>query len=195
MSAKRPMQTKVDFETGIMEPSDRITKMKLNDMAGAFNDSHSFDSVRGEENAVVYEVSERRFPEGVGHLAHAVTAIRPGAIGSEYYMTLGHFHREEIISELHIILRGEGYLLFMNKKGDFESMKVKPSRLAYVPPGWAHRVVNTGRQELVILSVFPADADHDPHEAGKLTFPVIVVEEDGQPVLAENPKYAKSAKR
>jgi oxalate decarboxylase/phosphoglucose isomerase-like protein (cupin superfamily) len=30
-----------------------------------------------------------------------------------------------------------------------------------VPPGWAHRSVNTGEAPLVLLALYPAEAKHD----------------------------------
>lgn len=195
MRAIEPVLTRVDFETGIMEPSDRITMRKLTDMKGAFHDKKSLESLINEENAVVYEVSEREFPRGQGHLTHAVTKVRPGKVGAEYYLTLGHFHTDEAVSELHIILRGEGYLLFVDGSGAHQSMEIRPSRAAYLPPGWACRIINTGRQDLVVMNVFPADAVHDQQNVMGFAFPIMVIEKDGQPVVVDNPRFRKGRKK
>ena len=36
-----------------------------------------------------------------------------------------------------------------------------PGVIGYMPPGWAHRSVNTGSEEYQFLAVYPGSAGHD----------------------------------
>ena len=44
-------------------------------------------------------------------------------------------------------------------------------RMVYVPPFWAHRSINTGREPLVSFCVYPAEAGHNYGDIAKQGFP------------------------
>jgi hypothetical protein len=52
-------------------------------------------------------------------------------------------------------------LLLRTEDGQSSAQPMGPGTVAYVPPCWAHRTVNTGRAPLVFLAVYPAQAGHD----------------------------------
>ena len=60
-----------------------------------------------------------------------------------------------------------------------------PGVVAYVPPHWAHRTVNTGSEPFVFLAIYPGDAGHDYGTIETEGFPQRVVERDGQPAVVE----------
>jgi glucose-6-phosphate isomerase len=40
-------------------------------------------------------------------------------------------------------------------------VEVTVGKIAYIPPGWAHRSINTGKSEYKFLAVYPGGAGHD----------------------------------
>jgi glucose-6-phosphate isomerase, archaeal len=48
-----------------------------------------------------------------------------------------------------------------SRQGEFASQALAPSLAVYVPPGWAHRTVNTGPEPLVFFAGYFAGAGHD----------------------------------
>jgi glucose-6-phosphate isomerase len=55
----------------------------------------------------------------------------------------------------------------------------------YVPPGWAHRTVNTGDDDLIFLAVYFGDAGHDYAAIEDSGFAVrVLATSDGAEVVA-----------
>lgn len=100
-------------------------------------------------------------PEEVGQLICCTTVIQPGVVGSEYHMTKGHYHAERDTGEVYVGLRGSGYLLLMTEEGRSAATPMGPGTVAYVPPRWAHRTVNTGAEPFRFFAVYPGQAGHD----------------------------------
>jgi len=67
--------------------------------------------------------------------------------------------------------------------------ELRPGRVLYVPPRWAHRSVNTGQEDLVTLFVYPGHAGHDYGTIETRGFHKLVVERDGQPTIVDNPRW------
>ena len=44
---------------------------------------------------------------------------------------------------------------------DTEWIDMKPGVIGYIPPGWAHRSINTGDEPYAFLAVYPGGAGHD----------------------------------
>lgn len=141
------------------------------DMAGFFAEEP-------EEGSVIYEVYEL---ESSGHIKLAVTIMKPGKAGNEYFMTKGHYHEDERAGEVYFGLKGKGLLLLQTKEGQTDEMELTPGAVASIPPGWAHRSVNIGDEDFVFLAVYPANAGHDYGAIEKHGFIKRVVEMDGKP--------------
>ena len=63
-------------------------------------------------------------------------------------------------------------------------------RVLYVPPGWAHRSVNTGSgEDLVTFFVYPGHAGHDYGSIESQGFRKLVVERDGAPCIVDNARW------
>jgi glucose-6-phosphate isomerase len=122
-------------------------------------------------------------------LPHCLTVLYPGQVGDEYYMTKGHFHVAMDTAEIYLGLEGEGYLLMQTKEGDSQALEMERGTIAYIPPYWAHRTVNSGKGPLVFFAVWPGHAGHDYGTIEESGFLKLVVERDGQPVLIPNPRY------
>ncbi|MEM2341261.1 MAG: glucose-6-phosphate isomerase family protein [Candidatus Bathyarchaeia archaeon] len=136
---------------------------------------------------VVYEVNRK----AEGEFNVGCTVIYPGKIGDEYYFTKGHFHAKEPTSEVYIGISGEGVILMQDRSGNTFAENIGPGTIVYIPPGFAHRSVNTGKSELVFLAIYPSEAGHDYETIMKTGFAKLVVEKDGRPVLINNPNYRR----
>ncbi len=187
----RPFSLNLNFKTGDLLPHDRIHIRRLSDMKGVFYDSQAEQQILEKENPVIYSFSEKILPEESGHLQLAVTRILPGKIGDEYFMTKGHYHRRPDTSEVYLGLEGEGLLLVQTEKGEFESIPIRPGTIAYIPPYWGHRMVNTGSIPFVFFAVYPGDAGHNYGAIEKTGFVKILVERGGKPALIDNPRWKK----
>lgn len=179
----------VDFSTGTLKDFDNKVERHLSDLKGMFSDNQSFETSLADENALVYEVFEKQVPEETGQLAHAVTRIYPGKVGSEYFMTKGHFHVKEPTAELYLGIKGQGGIILRDKDDKFQYFEMKAGSLVYVSPYWAHRTVNTAGEPFSFLAIYPAEAGHDYGSIEEKGFPKLVVEQDGQPNLIDNPKF------
>lgn len=163
----------------------------LSDMREYFVDKRAVEDIlssgRNPLIYVVYEISR----EAEGELNVGCTVIYPGKVGGEYYFTRGHFHKKLQTSEIYIGVSGEGLILMQDAYGAFSVGEIKPETIVYVPPGVAHRTVNTGNTALVFLSIYPSDAGHNYETIMRTGFAKIVIEREGRPVLIDNPNYRK----
>jgi glucose-6-phosphate isomerase len=189
MMLMRPFSMHINFKTGEPAPHDRTNIRKLSDMKGVFLDTESERRILKREDPIIYSFSERILPEENGHLQLATTTINPGKIGDEYFMTKGHYHKRPDTSEVYLGLDGKGCLLVQTEEGDFESIDIQPGVVAYIPPYWGHRMVNTGSTPFVFFAVYPGDAGHNYGDIEKTGFVKILVERNGKPFLIDNPKW------
>jgi glucose-6-phosphate isomerase len=132
---------------------------------------------------LVYEVLQYDVPEEVGQLICCTTVLHPGTVGDEYFMTKGHFHSVRDTGELYLGCSGHGYLLLMTEDGGRSASPMGPGTVAYVPPYWAHRTVNTGDEPFVFFAVYPGQAGHDYGTIAESGFAQRVLRTPEGPVL------------
>jgi glucose-6-phosphate isomerase len=186
-----PFFMNVDFQSGELNPSDRMNIRKLSHMKGMFFNQGSERRILESYDPVIYSFSEKILPEESGHLQIALTSINPGKIGEEYYMTKGHYHKIAQTSEVYLGFQGEGCLLMQTVQGEFAAIDIRPGVLAYIPPNWGHRMANTGNKPFVFFAVYPGHAAHNYGDIEKTGFVKILVEREGKPFLMDNPKWKK----
>lgn len=152
----------------------------LSELEGVFSDADAFSKMDG--STVVYEVSSHMpVAEGTpGGLFFGTSRIHPGKVGKEYFMTKGHFHARRETAEYYWGISGTGLLLLMDENGGCAAQKVEPDSLHYIGGHIAHRLVNTGDQDLVVGACWPSDAGHDYGSIQQSGFPVRVVCENGE---------------
>ncbi len=164
----------LDFSTGIIEGA-RYWKRRLSDMAEAFEVRDAVVKLLKEGDPLIYEVYEvEGVPEQTGELVWSTTVLYPGKVGDEYYMTKGHYHRDLNCAEVYLVLTGRGFLLIKDEKGP-RALPVQSGSVAHIPPGCAHRMVNTGLSPLVFFAVYPAQAGHDYERARQEGFGLRVI--------------------
>ena len=165
-----PFAVTVDFPTGVVQKCTRRIVRKLSDLEDVFYHEETRQQILQKEDPLIYEVQEVVVPEKEGQLIHGTSIIYPGRIGSEYYMTRGHYHRKAGTAEIYLCTAGEGYLLLRTKDGRHKEIFLHPGTSAYAPPEWAHRTVNSGKLPFVCFYVVPADAGHDYQSLQKNDF-------------------------
>jgi len=140
-----------------------------------------------------------------------ITIWESGTVGGEYIKTYGHYH-VGALDETYWIVHGEGIALLQKRKTaengepiddeieEFKAIAVKEGDKVFIPSGFGHLVVNTGKEWLVTVDdspvnfeevdpvSLPGHADYEPLK--KLRgFAYYVVEENGKPKLLKNPNY------
>jgi glucose-6-phosphate isomerase len=135
-----------------------------------------------------------------------ITVLETGTVGGEYIKTYGHYHIGQLDETYHF-LQGDGVVLQQKLVDqndpsvveEFKSIIVKPGMSVYMPPGYGHLMANIGNVWLVMAddspvegtgdsASMPGHADYEPFKKMQ-GFAYYVVEKDGAPALARNPKY------
>lgn len=177
-----------DLETGLSKTGE-TTKRTLSQMSDMFCQKGAVAETLKSKNPLIYEFHELGCPERAGDLAFGTTIIYPGKIGSEYYMTKGHFHTILDTAEVYFTLSGNGYMVMENPEGDTMELPLSKGQAIYVPRRYAHRTVNTGTEPLVLFYTFGADAGHDYGTIETKGYRKLIVEENGVPVIIDNPSW------
>lgn len=163
---------------------------KLSDMRDQFADSQAYEDILSQEDLVLYQVYELKRPETPGEMLHGLSVVHSGKIGGEYFMTKGHFHTVLDTAELYYCLKGEGIMMMETPDGEWAAKPLRPNRVLYVPPRWAHRSINTSSEEaLVTFFVYPGNAGHDYGSIEKQGFRKLVVERNGKAEMVDNPRW------
>lgn len=168
--------------------SARLQERHLSDLRGCFADASAFQAALAVKDPLIYSVAAIEPGSAAGDLHYGLGRILPGKIGQEYFMTKGHAHAQRSAAEFYFGLAGEGLLLLEDlATGETRIVPLRPSHAVYVPGNTAHRTINTGRQPLVYLGVYPATAGHDYELIARKNFRHIVTEHNGQPRLLPRP--------
>lgn len=161
MAASRPFRVILDFDTGALTPFTGSFARRLSEMADAWADQGEVARLLAAgQDPVIYTGYDADVPHDAGHLPFRTTIISPGTVGGEYFMTKGHHHCRDT-AEVYVGMSGTGLMIMETRGGEFASAALEPCASVYVPPGWAHRTVNTGGVSLVFLAAYPGDAGHD----------------------------------
>jgi len=180
-----PFGVELDLEKGLMPHATSHLVRRASDMRGYYADPAALERlIAGKDNPVHYEVFEVPVPEERGHLMFCVSALQPGLVGKEFFMTKGHYHSIPNTGEIYLCLRGEGFMLMKTADGKCAAEKMTRGRMVYVPPLWAHRSVNTGAGEpLISFCVYPAEAGHNYGDIATEGFPKRIFAGNGEPVI------------
>ena len=188
MATFKPFNIAFGIDPLAFEPKEEIILRKLSTMKDAFADQEAAEVLlsQGEDPKIV-EVYMAPVPHGEGFLMANINVVYPGKVGAEYFMTKGHIHDDpEHAPEIYITMKGTGKLLMQNAAGEYSVLDMAEGLINYIPAPYAHRCINTGSQPLVYLGIFPADTERD-YSFDSKNFKKLVVEQDGQAALVDNP--------
>lgn len=181
-----PFTALMDMDLGILRPEREVVTRRLSDIR-----PHFLDGNADPDDPLVYTVYALPVPPTGNNLQCSTTVIEPGMVGSEYFMTKGHFHAIRDRAEVYIGLAGTGRLLLATEDGRHVVEPMARGTVSYVPGGWAHRTVNVGEEPLVFFAAYVGDAGHDYEAVEDRGFPVVVVVGAEGPEVQENPRYGR----
>ena len=168
------------------QPTDR----HLSNMAAQFADKDAAAELIAQSNPKLYSFYElNQLPEEASELRFGTSIVYPGKVGSEYFMTKGHFHTLIDTAEVYYCLSGQGAMLMETPEGDVQMIEMKPGVAVYVAPRYAHRSINTGDVPLVTFFVFRSDAGHDYGTIEHKGFRKLLIDQGGIPTLVDNPSW------
>ena len=183
----KPFLSDFDLKTGAT--NEKVTSRHVSNMKGMFADDAAFEELVKSGDPKVYDFTEMGFEEVIQDLLYGTSITYPGKVGNEYFMTKGHFHTILDTAEVYYCLSGEGYMLMETPEGEWAAEKLSAGKAVYVPARWAHRSINTGNTPLITFFCFRADAGHDYGTIETKGFRKLIVEQDGKPVIVDNPKW------
>jgi len=175
------------------QPSERSTSFdnhiqrRLSTLRNVFADGNAYQEMVISCDPIVYEVYENCRPEIAGELLCGLSIVHPGRVGHEYFMTRGHYHRVRETAEIYYCLQGDGLLLMQNEAGETAAEQFSKGRVIYVTPGWAHRSINIGKEDLVTFFVYPGHAGHDYETIDSAGFRKRILDQEGNLTIVDNP--------
>lgn len=184
-----PLHLQVDLASGEFAPFTEFYERRLSQLGDLFHDRSAVQRTLAAGDPLLYDVRMRPFVTSLSDFTFGVTRIYPGKVGDEYYMTKGHFHLLLEQPEVYFCLRGRGCLLIESAEGDFHAHWWTPGVVSHIPPGYAHRTVNTGSEALVFSAIYHLSAGHDYGKIAQRGFSCRVVELNGSAELAPNPLH------
>ncbi len=172
---------------------DNHIQRRLSAMKGQYHDRAAYEALLTDGDELLYEVYEFQRPTVEGEILHGISIVHPGRVGDEYNMTKGHFHTVLDTSEIYYCLKGQGYMVMETPEGAWSVAELRPGKVLYVLPRWAHRSVNTSPDEdLITFFAYPGNAGHDYGTIEQQGFRKLVVEQDGRPAIIDNPRWTQS---
>lgn len=169
----------VNYLTGKIEAADLVTKQtKLSSLNGVFSDAEAYAELDPE--TVIYSVEMLPAESAEGELNFGVSHVEPGSVGREFHMTRGHFHDRIEQAEYYFGSAGEGLLVLQDQNGEVTLERVSPGSIHHIAGYIAHRLVNTGKERLSALAVWPAIAGHNYGTLKEKGFNVRVCKENDE---------------
>jgi glucose-6-phosphate isomerase len=186
----RPFTYRITLAADTLAEFDQHMVRTLSSMKGQYHDETAYSALLARQDTLLYEVYYAERPEIAGELMSGLSIVHPGKVGDEYFMTKGHFHAVLETAEIYYTWRGEGLMLLETPEGDWSAEELRPGNVLYIPPRWAHRSINTGREhDMVTFFVYPGHAGHDYGTIEQYGFRKLVVERDGRPCILDNPRW------
>jgi len=186
--SNQPTSIHINLAEHLMNPCTVHDPRHVSDLKVQFYDQVAAQNLIDQGDPLVYEIYHHAFITDATDMAMGMSVIHPGKVGSEYHMTKGHLHARNDQAEVYYCVQGQGLLLMDDMGDDFQAFDFNCGTAVHIPPQFAHRVVNTGSDILVFVSVFHVAAGHVYSQVSKQGFARLVVEKQGKTTLIDNPK-------
>jgi glucose-6-phosphate isomerase len=178
----------MDWAKGVLSPDAQVRESvkTLGQLLGIFANEEARGAM--DLDTVVYRVQAWcPVPEGTeGALFWGTTVVEPGQVGSEYFMTHGHFHLKRDRTEYYGTIEGQGALILMDENRETRMEPMSAGSLHFIPPNTAHRVANIGKFPLRFVACWPSDAGHDYDSIRKHGFGARLLNVDGRATLVRS---------
>lgn len=183
-----------DPESGEIFERDATVRY-LSDVAASFADQAACAELL-RRNPLIYRVTQVEDQNGPGQIHFGLGILMPGKVGREYFMTKGHLHAWRPAAEIYIGVRGRGMMLLEDERsGECRAVPLEAGSTVYVPGHAAHRTINVGDEPLVYWGILSSEAGHDYGTVAERNFRLVVVEQDGQPVVMERSAFQPQLER
>ena len=190
LDVTKPRSFRLDYTTGVLGPYQHIKKVHLNKMVAYFVNKEAIKTILSSgENPLIYETQIIDWPSKEGIIKIGSTTIYPGEIGDELYHNRGHYHQKDQTSEIYIGLKGRGRIVMQKEDGKTRILPLELHDVAHIPPGWAHRVINIGRDKMSFMFACLADAGSNYEPIKERGFKKILVKKDEKIEVTENPFF------
>ena len=130
-------------------------ELYVSDMQEDYPDKKTITQTLKQGDILVFKGRKPILPLSENWLNFSLRSLQPGKIGSAFIMEPGHFH--DCTSEIYIGVSGRGKMLleFRDKQSiiDFGT-----GNIVFIPPQCGHRMINTGKEELRYLCIYPSTA-------------------------------------
>jgi glucose-6-phosphate isomerase len=184
-----PLSLNFDPATAVI-PSFEGSQRWLSQLADCFADRPAYQAMLAQGDQFVYGVTNLDMASGEGQLHYGLGILRPGKVGSEYFMTKGHLHAWRPAAEVYICLQGQGMMILEHETEAIANvLPFSANSVVYVPGHTAHRTVNVGDGPLVYWGVLSSEAGHDYEAIRERNFSQVVIEWDGQPHVLPRMEY------
>lgn len=147
---------RLEFSDGRVGEGAPTSVRTVQDLRGAW----ASEPAAGDQR-VVYRTYGMAGDRETPDLLYATTAIEPGDVDGECFMTRGHFHTKPERGEWMLTLRGSGSLVLRDRDGQAWTEKMEAGSVHMIDGRHAHRVANTGDEPLVFVVTWLADCGHD----------------------------------
>lgn len=176
-----------DYLDGVLTGSDVQTSAKLFKDAKGFYENSDCELA---DDTVMYEVYSysKGDPKQAGNLNWGLTVMKPVYVNHECNITRGHFHKDLNCAEMYFCLHGEGLLLLMDTAGNCHAEKMFTGSVHHIDGTLAHRLVNTGKEELRVGACWPTTAGHDYARIEREPFKVRIYKENDTIIVRERTK-------
>lgn len=170
-----------DFLNGVLQGNDvEVSKKQYKDAQTIYK---SIDETL-DKDTVMYEVYtySKGDPKQEGNLNWGLTVMKPILVKKECNITRGHFHENLNCAEIYFCLHGEGLLLFMDENNHCFAEKMECGSVHHIDGKLAHRLVNTGDEELRVGACWPTTAGHDYARIENNPFKVRIYKEENNKI-------------
>ena len=168
-----------------------VEKRYLSEMKNLFWDQEAVARILKHADPVIYEIYDIGAPARAGDLSFGTTIIHSGVIGDEYHMTRGHYRDGRGSAFTCYTLSGEGYVVMENREKESIVLPLRIGEVSYVPGQFAHRLVNTGKSDLIIYYTSSAEAENSSEAIEENGFHSMIIMRDGYPAIVENPRWSE----
>lgn len=158
---------------------------KFEDVACYYKNCEAAKSLGATES---YSVCYSEVSSIITDMYYGTTTLKPIYVDGECNMTKGHFHVGPEFKEYYLCTKGQGYLLKWDGKDDYYAEEMNPGSLHYIDGKYAHRIINTGEEDLMILAVDSAKGGAKYDRIKKEGFPVRCFKRNGEIFWEENKK-------
>jgi glucose-6-phosphate isomerase len=157
-----PIRLEPNAILGVLAGRTARYEKRLIDLEGLYRDDAAFqNALEADDGEPTYWVEASTPDSGPGALTIGISALMPGRIGDEFFMTRGHIHAQQSAAELYDGLAGRGIMLMETLDGRTSALEITPGVAVHVPGHWVHRSINVGEEPFTTLFCYPSDAGQD----------------------------------